>query len=116
MFCMDYMFMTQRPSEEQLTYPILVIKERVTDGIWALPVTRKGTQKNNVVKQVLEIINSVGSPKVILKSDQEPAIIDLQKEIRKELWDEVLKLIEKIEEDDDVQNVYTNAEYEQNLS
>jgi len=64
MFCMDYMFMTQKPNEEQLTYPILVIKERITDGIWALPVTRKGAMKNNVVKQVMEIINSVGSPEI----------------------------------------------------
>ena len=38
--------------------------------------------KNNIVKQVIEVINSVGSPKIILKSDQEPAIVDLQKEVK----------------------------------
>ena len=38
------------------------------------------------------MINSVGSPKIIIKSDQEPAIIDLQKDIRKELWDEIIEI------------------------
>ena len=83
MFCMDYMFMTQRPNDEDLMYPILVIKERISNGIWALPVVRKGAYKSHVVKRVTEVINSVGSPKIIIKSTQEPAIVDLQKEVRK---------------------------------
>ena len=48
--------------------------------------------RDPVVKRVVEIINSVGSPKIIIKSDQEPAIVDLQKEVRKELWDEILEI------------------------
>ena len=88
MFCMDYMFMNEKPNEEDRMYPILVVKERITNGIWALLVIRKGVYKSNIVKRVVEIINSIGSPKIIIKSDQEPAIVDSQKDVRKELWDE----------------------------
>ena len=87
MFCMDYIFMTQKPNNEDLLYPTLVIKEKISNGVRALPVVRKGAYKSKIVKRVVEIINSVGSPKIIIKSDQEPAIVDLQKEVRKELWD-----------------------------
>ena len=82
MFSMDYMFMTQKPSTEDLMYQILVIKEKISNGTWALPVVRKGAYKSQIVKRVLEVINSVGSPKII-KSDQEPAIVDLQMDVRK---------------------------------
>ena len=83
MFCMDYMFMIKTPDDEQLMHPMLVVEEHVTDGIWALPVIRKGTFKNNIIKQVVNILNSVGSPKIIIKTDQEPATVDIQNEVRK---------------------------------
>ena len=73
-------------------YPILVLKEKISNGVWALLFIRKGAYKSKIVKRVTEIINSVGSPKIIIKSDQEPAIVDLQKEIRKELWDEIIEI------------------------
>ena len=90
MFCMDYMYMTKKPSEEDLMHPILVIKERMFGGVWSLPVLRKGTYMNNVVQRVVNIITSIGSPKVVLKSDQEPAMIDIQSQVRKEFWNEML--------------------------
>ena len=37
------------------------------------------------------------SPNVI-KSDQEPAIISLQKEIRKELWTEIAEIMDKVKD------------------
>ena len=60
MFSMDYMFMTQKPNEEDLMYPILVIKEKISNGVWALPVIRKGAYKSKIIKRVIEVINSVG--------------------------------------------------------
>ena len=39
--------MTKKPDEEDLMHPILVIKERISGGTWALPVLRKGTYMNN---------------------------------------------------------------------
>ena len=50
MFCMDYMFMIQKPNSEDLMYPILVIKEKISNGVWALPVVRKGAYKSKIVK------------------------------------------------------------------
>ena len=48
------------------------------------------------LSQVISIINSVGSPKVIIKSDQEPSMIDIQMETRKELWSEVIKIMSDV--------------------
>ena len=92
MFCMDYMFMTQKPTSDNLLYPTLVIKERISNGVWALPLVRKGAYKSKIVKRVIEVINSVGSHKIILKSNQEPAIVHLQKHARRKLWDEFFEI------------------------
>ena len=97
-FSMDYMYMTSKPNAEEIAHPILVIKARISGGVWALPVTRKGPYLNNIVERVNEIITSVGCPKIILKTDQEPAMISLQKEIRKELWNEIISIMNKLAE------------------
>ena len=89
MFSIDYMYMTAKPTKEEIAHPILVIKARISEGVWALPVTRKGPYLNNIVQRVNNIITSVGCPKMIIISDQELAMIALQKEIRTELWQEV---------------------------
>ena len=77
--------MTKRPEGSELLYPILVIKAKKSGGIWALPVTRRGPYLSNIVARVCKIINGVGSPKIIMKTDQEPSMIAMQHEIRKEL-------------------------------
>ena len=41
-FSMDYMYMTSKPTQDEIAHPILVIKARISGGVWALPVTRKG--------------------------------------------------------------------------
>ena len=40
----------------------------------------------------------MGCPKIVLKTDQEPAMIALQKEIRKELWQEITDIMNKLAE------------------
>ncbi len=35
---------------------------------------------------------------MVLKSDQEPAMIALQKEIRKELWQDIIEIMSKVTE------------------
>ena len=64
-FSMDYMYMSKKPSQEELLHPILVVKAKISGGIWALPVTRKGPYLSNIVKRLVPIINGVGCPKVI---------------------------------------------------
>ena len=55
-FGLDYMYMTSKPTKEEVAHPILVIKARISGGVWALPVTRKGPYLNNVVQRVNNII------------------------------------------------------------
>ncbi len=71
-------------------HPILVIKEKISGGTWALAAMRKGALQSQMVRRIIEIIDSVGSPKIIIKSDQEPAIVEIQREVRKELWNELI--------------------------
>ena len=40
-FCMDYMRMTKKPESAKVVHPILVLKETVTGGTWALATIRK---------------------------------------------------------------------------
>ena len=78
--------MTQNPNENQVDYPILVIKEKGSGEVWALPVVRKGNNGDDlIINRVSKIINDFGAPKVIVKSDQGPAIKDMQNGIRKQL-------------------------------
>ena len=97
-FGIDYMYMTSKPSQIEIAHPILVIKGRISGGVWALPVTRKGPYLNSVVQRVSDILKSVGCPKIIINSDQEPAITSLQKEIRKELWKEITEIMNRVKD------------------
>ena len=44
---LDYMYMTKKPDDEQLRHPILVIKEKITGGMWALATLRKGAESSS---------------------------------------------------------------------
>ena len=50
------------------------------------------------IQRIVHVIGEVGSDSavIMLKSDQEPAMISLQKEIRKELWNEVNEIAGKM--------------------
>ena len=95
-FNMDYMYMTSKPTQDEIAHPILVIKARISGGVWALPVTCKGPYLSNVVQRINNIITSVGCPKIIIKADQEPAMVSLQKEVRKELWNEIIDIMNRV--------------------
>ena len=95
---MDYMYMNKNQIGEELFHPILVIKAKISGGVWALPVIRKGPYINNIVKRVVNIINSVGRPKIITDTDHELAMIALQHEIRKELWAEILDIASRVKD------------------
>ena len=84
-FSMDYMFMGNKDREEIGKYPVLVIKERKSGGVWALATEKKGPSDKNIIKRIVKVISEVGDkdPLVIIKSDQEPAMIAIQKEVRK---------------------------------
>ena len=51
-----------------------------------------------MIRRIIEIIDGVGSPKIIIKSDQEPAMAEIQREVRKEPWNELVEIIKKVKE------------------
>ncbi len=85
-------------NDAEIAHPILVIKARMSKGVWALPVTRTGPYRTNIIQRVMAIINSIGSPKIIIKTEQEPAMTTMQSELRKELWNEALQIAERIKD------------------
>ena len=94
----DYMFMNRKPNDEELMHPILVIKDDRSGGIWALPTDRKGRGGLNIVPRIVEVINSLGYGRIILKSDQENSIVDLSSEVRRVLWKDFVVNPERSEE------------------
>ena len=73
---MDYCFMGQ---DESKTLPILVLKDHRHKVVFSNVVPSKGTQHDYCVKQLHHNISQMGYPKLLLKTDQEPAILDLRK-------------------------------------
>ena len=93
---MDYMYMTSKDQEKMS--PILVIKDSKSKSIFAHAVTVKGTKDNWIVKAVTEDLDSLGYgwTKVVIRSDQEPALIDVKNELRRARWKEFDAIIEEV--------------------
>ena len=89
--------MTGRTADDTPMHPTLVIKERETGGIWALSGLQKGVHSKHLVTRINKIIDSMGTPHVILKSDQEPAMVSLQQEVRRNRWAEIQQIMEASE-------------------
>ena len=79
---MDYMYMETAESDDR-GMPILVTKDRTTGWTSARVVPKKGKHPY-AVKGVMQDIEWMGYKKVILKSDQEPAILEVKDIIKKE--------------------------------
>ena len=70
-----YAFLRETESDEAMI--ILVMKDRDSKMIFADAVEMKGRGLDGTVQRVVENLARLGHKKVILRSDQEPAIIDL---------------------------------------
>ena len=71
----DYAFMKEKGNDETLT--IIVMKDRDTKAISSDVVELKGRGIDGTIERVIENIRRLGYKKIILKSDQEPALVDL---------------------------------------
>ena len=58
--------------------------------------TKKGSGADGVVKRVTEIIDELGHPKIILRSDQEPAMKELASELRNERESKLEEIVEGV--------------------
>ena len=64
---MDYMYISSKPTGEEIAHLILVIKATISVGVWALPVTRKGQYLSNIIQRVNKIIkNGLGEKYCLL--------------------------------------------------
>eukprot|EP00973_Karenia_brevis_P042574 5893899-Karenia_brevis.AAC.2 len=93
---MDYMFMNNKGEDH--ANPTLVVKDHFRGGVWAFMVIRKGSQTTFITQRVAGIISSLGYKEVIIKCDQEPAIKELQRDIREEMWKELKQAAKDIRE------------------
>ena len=64
--------------------PVLCINESQYKLIYALAGSKKGSAADNVVDRITSILDEMGHNKLILRSDQEPAIQELGTELREE--------------------------------
>ena len=69
--------------------PILVAKDRKTKVVRARVVPQKGVQAY-AVKVLGGIVDSLGYKRVLLKSDQEPAILSLKERVKNESGVEIM--------------------------
>ena len=92
----DYMYMTNR--EFGQGNPIVVVKDSENDGVWAFMALRKGAGNTYVAERIAQVINFMGYKRCTIRCDQEPAMRDLQKEIRKEIWKERIQAANEVKE------------------
>lgn len=90
---MDYMYLNEKSDEANC--PILVIHDSHSEGVWAVFSKRKG-DNSYVIKRVIGIIKRLGYSKIVLKSDQEPALRQLEENISNSIWIDVDKLHDDI--------------------
>jgi len=73
----DYAYLTGR-ADDASPSPILVTHNNVSGKITGHVLTSKGTGDPYSVEQLARILRDAGQTKLILKSDREPAILDLK--------------------------------------
>ena len=93
---MDYMFMSSRDQDKMS--PILVIKDMKSKRIFAHAVPSKGAANQWVVKKVVDDIDQLGYgwTRVLIRSDQEPALLDVKRQVREERWKEFEHVVAEV--------------------
>ena len=82
---MDYGFLGD-DSQRATSLPILIARDRMSKTIWALPVPNKGVHVDlRGCTSLIQRLENTGYTKMILKCDNEPAIVALQQRIAEEL-------------------------------
>eukprot|EP00973_Karenia_brevis_P035405 4880878-Karenia_brevis.AAC.1 len=59
---------------------------------------KKGSGNTYVAERIAKAINFMGYKRCTVRCDQEPAMRDLQKEVRKELWEARLQVANEVKE------------------
>ena len=91
---MDYAYMEEEEGAKQ-GLPILVIKDHMSKYMTSTAVLNKGGGCSYAIKSAARDIHKLlGYKKIILRSDQEPAMIDFKNKLKKLLHHELQVMIE----------------------
>ena len=71
--------------------PVIVIKDTKSKAIFAHACPCKGAHKA-VVGKVIEDLNTLGYKRVLVRTDGEPALLDLWQKVKEQWWGEVVKV------------------------
>ena len=71
--------------------PVLVIKDTRSKAIFAHACPCKGVHKA-VVGKVIEDLNTLGYKRVLVRTDGEPALLNLWQKVKEQWWGEVVKV------------------------
>jgi hypothetical protein len=89
--CFDYMFLDGKS-------PTLVYRDKMSRTVFAHTVTQKGIGDGWILNKVVDDLDSLGYGRIIVKSDQEPAIKNLQAEVRQMRWEELQLLMKTVKD------------------
>ena len=84
------MYMESGRNEEQLGMPLLVARDRKTGWYMAGVVPSKG-RCAHTVSRMEGMLDQLGNKKYILKSDQEPAVLELKEQVRMSRGEELTR-------------------------
>eukprot|EP00973_Karenia_brevis_P064001 8893993-Karenia_brevis.AAC.1 len=62
-------------------------------------VIRKGSQTTYISQRISKILSLLGYKELVLKCDQEPAMKDLQRDIREKMWQELRDAAKEVKEE-----------------
>ena len=84
---LDYGYLERRDEcpEGETPSPILVVKDGSTKAIFGEVLPYKGVGHVHCVRTLVRIVAGLGHPQVVLKSDEEPAIVALKRQAALEL-------------------------------
>ena len=78
-------------AEKGCQTPILVVKDTLSKPIFAHACPRKGAEES-VVKRVISDLESLGYKRILVRTDGEPAIVDLWARIKAKWTGEIVKV------------------------
>eukprot|EP00973_Karenia_brevis_P073812 10259409-Karenia_brevis.AAC.1 len=62
-------------------------------------VLRKGSQSTYITHKLRKMINLLGYRRYVFKCDQEPALVDVQREVKREMRKEIQESAEAVKEE-----------------
>ncbi len=70
-----------RDANGSTALPILIRKDCRSKSIGARPVATKATEDQYAAKAIMTFLDQVGYKRIVLKSDQEPAMLSLKRAV-----------------------------------